>query len=219
MYDQTIRPSRLWLWVAGVLLAGALACIALAVAGFASLAHQIDGFQRVQVPGHGEVAFAAAGDYLLYFEGPGMNRGGTGTVQVLLQSEDGSRVPLSQQHPSEKYSLSGHAGQAVASFTITKPGRYVLTDGRATSPVPTDIAIGRGIGAAVVRPVLLIVFGALAFAGGLVLWILIAVRRRYRRRAQAWMAQQPQFSPMPYGQQPPPGGPMPPGGGPDMPRY
>src|SRR5215813_1505993 len=105
MYDQTIRPSRLWLWVAGVLLAGAVTCIALAVVGFGSLAHQIDGFQRVQVPGHGEVTFSAAGDYLLYFEGPGMNRGGTGSVRVLLQAEgDGSRVALSKQHPSEKYS-------------------------------------------------------------------------------------------------------------------
>src|SRR5690349_23392834 len=220
MYDQKIGPSRVWSWVAAVILAGALACVGFAIAGFGSLGHQIDTFQRVKVPGRSEVTFTSAGGYLLYFEGPGMNRGRTGIVRVLLQSEsDGSHVPISSKHLSERYNIGGHSGQAVASFTITKPGRYLLTDGQATSPAPTDIAVGKGIGAAVVRPVLLIVFGALAFAGGLVLLILTTLRRRMRRRAQAWMGQQPQYSPMSYGQQPPPGGPMPPGGGPDMPAY
>src|SRR5437763_9576232 len=101
MYDQTARRSRLWSWVAAVVLAGGLACIGLAVAGFGSLGHQIDTFQRVGVPGHGEVTFTSGGGYLLYFEGPGMNRGRTGIVRVLLRSEsDGSHVPISSKHAS-----------------------------------------------------------------------------------------------------------------------
>jgi hypothetical protein len=221
MYDQRVRPSRLWLWLAGVLLAGALACIALSIVGFISVGHQIDSFQRVKVPGHGDVTFSAAGNYLLYFEGPGMNRGGTGTVRVLLQSaSDGSRVPITSQHPSEKYSLGGHSGQAVASFTITRPGRYLLTSGVPTSPAPADIAIGRDIGASIVRPVILLVFGVLALAGGVVLGVLTAARRRWRLRAQSGMAQQFQpYAMPPVGQQPTPGGPMPPSGGPGMPPY
>jgi hypothetical protein len=66
-----IRPSRRWYWVAGCVLAGAAICLVLAVAGFFSLNRQIIDFQRVRVPGQGEVTFAQPGGYVLYVERPG----------------------------------------------------------------------------------------------------------------------------------------------------
>jgi hypothetical protein len=226
MYDQTIRPSRRWYWVAGGLLAGALACLALAIIGFLSLGHQIDTFQRVKVPGQGEVTFTSPGDYLLYFEGPGMTtarRSGT-VFQVLLRSAaDGTSVPITKLHSvSEKYTLGGHTGEAVAFFTITRPGRYLLSNGGATSPAPDDIAVGRGIGTSLARPVVLILAAVLILLpGGTLTGIITAVRRRRsRRRMQTGMAQP--FAPYPaprFGQPPPPGGQMPPAGGPSMPTY
>jgi hypothetical protein len=225
MYDQTIHPSRRWYWVAGGLLAGALACLALAIFGFFSLGHKIDTFQRVKVPGQGEVTFTSTGGYLLYFEGPGMTRAGKrGRVRVLLQSvSDGTRVPITKlSRVSEKYTLGGHTGEAVASFTITRPGRYVLSDGGATGLAPAEIAVGRGIGTSLARPVVLILLAVLVLLpGGILAGIITAVRRRRsRRRMHTGMA--PPFAPYPMppsGQQSPPGGPMPPAGGPGTPTY
>src|SRR5260221_13132562 len=63
-----IGPSRLWYWIAGCLLAVAVMCVTLAVAGFLSLNRQINGFQRVPAPGHGEATFTPPGVYVLYAE-------------------------------------------------------------------------------------------------------------------------------------------------------
>src|SRR5580700_378610 len=61
-------PSRRWYLVAGCLLAVAAACLAVAVIGIVSWDRQIQGFQRVPVPGRGEVTFTQPGDYVLYVE-------------------------------------------------------------------------------------------------------------------------------------------------------
>src|SRR5258708_408832 len=63
-----IGPSRLWYWIAGCLLAVAVMCVTLAVAGFLSLNRQINDFQRVPAPGHGEVTFTQPGGYGIYAE-------------------------------------------------------------------------------------------------------------------------------------------------------
>jgi hypothetical protein len=175
-----------------VVLAAALTSVALAIVGLATQGHQVGSFQRVMVPGRGEITFSAAGDYLLYVEGPGLNRGAVGTVPVLLQSEsDHSRVPISTQaySQSEAYSLGGHSGRAVASVTITQPGRYLLTSGKPTAPAPADIAIGPDIGAALGRSVVLGVLGMLALAWGSI-GAIAAARRRSRLLASGGMAQQ-----------------------------
>src|SRR5580704_10683150 len=69
--DPSLHPSRRWYWVAGGLLAGGLICIALAVAGFFALDHQIADFQRAPVPGQADVTFAQPGGYVLYIEESG----------------------------------------------------------------------------------------------------------------------------------------------------
>ena len=59
--NPAIHPSRWWYWIAGGMLAGAVICIALAVAGFFSVNRQITDFQRVPVPGQADVTFTAPG--------------------------------------------------------------------------------------------------------------------------------------------------------------
>jgi hypothetical protein len=231
MQDLTIRPSRVWYWIAGVLLAGAVACVPFAIMGFSSLGHQIATFQRVKVPGEGFITISGTGRYLLFFEGPGMNRvARTGTVRVELQlARDGTQVHISRlQGESERYNLSGHSGQAVASVTIKQPGKYVLTNGVPSEPAPADIAIGRGITSSLLLPLLLILVAAIVLTpAGILTWVFTAVRRgRSRRRIQAGVAQPfPAYPIPPFGAQPPggplqpPGGPLPPAGGPSVPPY
>jgi hypothetical protein len=183
---SSIRPSRLWYWVAAGLIIAALACVSLAVAGFVSLSHQIKGFQRVPVPGQAHVSFASPGGYLIYFEGPGFNATNrTGTVRVLLQDSDGLPVPISRlRGRAETYSISGHSGVAVASLTIARPGTYVLSAGLPSSPAPVDIAIGRGIGAGIGATVVLILVAVFALGpAAVVVGAVTAVRRHRSRRA------------------------------------
>jgi hypothetical protein len=229
MYGQSsIRPSRLWYWVAAGLLVAALACVSLAVAGFVSLSHQIKGFQRVPVPGQAHVSFASPGGYLIYFEGPGFNATNrTGTVRVLLQDSDGLPVPISRlQGRAETYSISGHTGVAVASLTIARPGTYVLSAGLPSSPAPVDIAVGRGIGAGIGATVILILVAIFALGpAAVVVGAVTAVRRHRSRRAllagspPGWSSGLPPAGPYPQpcGPYPPPAGPHSPPAGPYSP--
>jgi hypothetical protein len=214
---SSIRPSRLWYWVAAGLLIAALACISFAVAGFVSLSHQINAFQRVRVPGQADVNFASPGGYLIYFEGPGFNTASrTGTVHVLLQGTNGLPVPVSRlEGRAETYSVTGHSGVAVASFTIARPGMYVLSAGLPTSPVPVDIAVGRGIGAGIGATVVLILVAVFALGPAAVAVGAVTAVRRHRSRRALLAGGPPGWHGMPpAGPYPPPAGPYPPPAGP-----
>jgi uncharacterized membrane protein YhaH (DUF805 family) len=198
-----IRPSRRWYWVAGCLLAGGAVCLALAVAGLFSLNGQIRDFQRVRVPGQAEVSFAQPGGYVLYIERPGQCCSvatGTGnsapfgawSMRVALVPVAGGR-PLSLTSwgsSTESYAVTGHQGQAALSVTIARPGRYVLDATNLSPPSITDIAVGRGIGQALLIPLLL---GTVAvfvlFPAGLLVGGVIAYRRHRARRLPGQLAQ------------------------------
>ena len=189
-----IHPSRWWYWIAGGVIAGAVACIAVAVTGFFSLNRQISDFQRVPVPGQAGVTFAQPGGYVLYIEKPGhccsFSAGGSvpfphWSVQVTLApASGGPQVPIrTWQGATESYSAAGHQGQAAMSFTIGHPGRYTLTVRPATPGSVTDVAIGQGISRGILGPIFLIIAGAFALAAGLVTGIIIGVLRFGARRA------------------------------------
>ncbi len=63
-----IRPSRYWYLIAGGLLAAAVTCLTVAVIGMFSWDRQIQDFQRVPVPGQGEITLTQPGEYVLYVE-------------------------------------------------------------------------------------------------------------------------------------------------------
>ena len=169
MSVQSIRPSRLWYWVAGVLLAGAV------------LTGQVKDFQRVEVPGRAELTFAEPGGYVVYLEGAGLSDASdTGTVHVQVEPTNGNQsVSLSNYQGDLSYSLAGYEGRAVASVQIGGAGTYVFTAGDATRPGVTHRAVGRSIGRGIVVPVILLLVALLV--GG----ITALRRRRARRRAQS----------------------------------
>jgi hypothetical protein len=72
MSAQPVRPARLWYWVAGAAVVAAVVWLALGLfLGFRSLSRQVEGFQRVPIPGQAEVSLTEPGGYTVYFEGLG----------------------------------------------------------------------------------------------------------------------------------------------------
>lgn len=191
-----IGPSRLWYWIAGCLLAVAVMCVTLAVAGFLSLNRQINDFQRVPAPGHGEVTFTQPGGYVIYAETHGqccsLSVGSGDSGPFANWSVNGALLPVNGAPPvsvaswhglTESYAVAGHQGQTAAHLTITQPGSYVLTTKDVTPRTITDLAVGRGILPGIVMPVLLIAAGLAALiAAGLVFGVTAWRRRRARHR-------------------------------------
>jgi hypothetical protein len=178
-----IRPSRGWYGLSAVLLAAAVACVVLGIISFVSLFQDVDSFQRVKVPGQAQLTFGSAGNYLLYFEGPGMSSGRTGELRVQIQSAAGAEMAISRLHGlSENYKLNGHSGQAVGSVDIPRPGRYLISAGLATRPAPTDIAVGKAIGGSIVGGVVFILVAVLVLTpAGLAVGLITFFRRRRAR--------------------------------------
>ncbi len=229
-WRQYIRPSRPWYWLAGGLLAAAALLIALAVAGFISVDHQVGRFQRVPVPGQGQVTIARPGAYILYIEQPGrccsVNIGSSGqsppfpawSMRVLLQpAGGGAPAAITTWHGArEVYDLAGHEGQAAMTFTVAKAGRYVLRAGAAAPATIADLAVGRDIGRGTIVPLILFLAGVLVLTpAGITTGLITFFRRRGARRrllaAQAYL--QPPgpggWPPQPHqpgGWQPPQGG-------------
>ena len=192
--SQSIRPSRRWYLGAGCLLAVAMACVTLGVASILSLNRQIEDFQRVPAPGHGEVTFTQPGGYVIYVETRGQccsfSGGNEASGPFANWSLEGALVPVkggppvsvtTWQGPAEGYSVAGHEGQTAAYFTIAHPGSYVLSSKDVTPRTITDLAVGRGIGHAMVTTVLLIAAGLVALLGA-GLWFGFTAFRRSRAR-------------------------------------
>jgi hypothetical protein len=187
MSTASVRPSRAWYWVAGVILTGAAVLLALAAVGIVSMVRTVDGFQRVRAPGHGEVMFAEPGGYTAYFEGPGIaDASDTGRVDVTLERTSAGPPPvLGDYHGKLTYNIAGHEGLAVGTIQIDERGTYLLTVGKPSRPGVTDIAVGRSVGRGIGASVLMLVTAILVLVpAGLVVGILTVVRRRRDRRAQ-----------------------------------
>jgi hypothetical protein len=215
-----IRPSRRWYWVGGGVLAGALVCIVLGVAGFFSVNRQINDFQRVRVPGQARVTFTQPGGYVLYVEGPGhccsFAAGSGGSAPFPSWSMNVALLPLAGGPPvplhvwrgvTESYTVTGHQGQTAMYVTIGHPGRYVLGARHVVPPSVTDIAVGRGIGHGALTSLLLILFAVFVLLpAGLLVGGITAFRRRRARSSPA-----PGATPQdPMWQGPMPQDPMPP---------
>ena len=175
-----LRPSRAWYWVAlAVFLAGA---------GWLGgrlymLAQQVDSFQRVAVPGAGEVSLDHSGGYVIYYEGPGAADRNVPDFHVNVKARSESSAPLSLEvyRGSLTYSFGSREGRAVFTLRVAGPGRFLIevTDAPAMSG-GSSLAIGSSIaggivGGAVPAAVLMVV----AIGGA----IAVAIVRHRRRRS------------------------------------
>ena len=189
-----LRPPRYWYLIAGGLLAAAVACLSIAVIAMFSWDRQVQDFQRVPVPGEGAVTLTQPGEYVLYVETRGQcctwsvgsqNRPLTGwSLRLAVGLASGgpeTRVSDWSGLP-ESYSVSGHQGLTGMSFTITRPGIYIIDTSDVHPGMVTDLAVGRNILPATLLPLVLIVAGLAALGGAVLSFALTAARRRRARR-------------------------------------
>ena len=124
------RASRLGYWVGGGLVAAAcIGAVAWVVLAFFGLANQVNGFQRMTVPGTATVHVAQVGTRVLYFEGP---RTGalSGQLGIQVTGPRGNPVVVSPYHGDLRYDVpgeSGRVGKAIASFQAAAAGDYQIS--------------------------------------------------------------------------------------------
>jgi len=191
-----IRPALFWYWVAGAAGVAAVVWFALGLfLGFQSMSRQVEGFQRVPIPGQAEVSFAEPGGYTLYFEGVGASdeQATIPPFNVSLTSvASGQEVLIQDYGTSVTYGLSGHSGRALGTFRIEEPGRFLLRTEAEPQGVQANVAVGPSVGPALARTVVLPIAGALILVlGGAVLAVVVALRRRRARRLLPAPAAQP----------------------------
>src|SRR5215467_7128627 len=191
-----LRPSRYWYLIAGGLLAVAAVCLIVVVIGIFSWDRQIQDFQRVPVPGSGEVTLTEPGQYVLYVEARGAYCSWTigsqdtplagGSMHLAMGLADGSRqIPVkSYTGVPESYGVGGHQGLTAMSVTIAQPGSYLIETRDVHPAAVTDLAVGRSIVGPTLRPVVPLVAGLAALLGAVVAFVFTGVRRRQARRRQ-----------------------------------
>jgi hypothetical protein len=195
MSAHPFRPARLWYWVAGAAVVAAVAWLALSlILGFRSLSRQVEGFQRVPIPGQAEVSLAEPGGYTLYFEGLGASdeQMTIPPLRFSLTTVGGEEVSIRPYGGSATYGLAGHSGRAVATFQIEEPGRFLLQTEGEPQGGQASLAVGRSVGPGIFGVVSLAIVGSLVlFLGGAALAVVVAVRRNRARRMLPALTAQP----------------------------
>jgi hypothetical protein len=154
--------------------------------GLYRLDERVDSFQRVALPGEGEVNLDHSGGYVIYYEGPGAAEGTVPpfTVNVTPLSESAVAPELEAYGGGLTYSFGSREGRGVLTLRVDSPGRFLIEarDAPAVSG-GSFLAIGSSIAGGIVRIVVpALVLMVAAVSGAIALAI---VRRRRRQRVRA----------------------------------
>lgn len=185
-----LRPGRAWYLLA---LAVIVAGVAWLLAGLAVLNGQINSFQRVALPGNGEITLTHSGRYVIYYEGPGAAAGNAPALTVRLRPLSASAAVQSiTPSGSISFSSGSHADTAVLNLKIAHPGRFLLQARAPAAPAGSHVAVGSSVGGSLAR--IIVPFIALIVVGvcGVVAVAFIRGSRgsRGRRLALARVAEQ-----------------------------
>jgi len=179
-------PSRLGYWIGGGLVAAAfLGAAVWVVLAFFGLMSQVNGFQRMTVPGTATVQVTQAATRVLYFEGP-RTAAPVGQLGIRVTGPGGNAVAVAAYHGDLRYDVpgeSGRVGKAIASFHAAAAGDYRISAGPATTGTGGTLAVGDDVMWNVAPHIA--GAGAVFLAGagaGLTLIIITGVRRSAARR-------------------------------------
>jgi hypothetical protein len=174
-----LRPTRAWYWVA---LAVFVLGVVWLVGGLVMLGGRIDSFQRVALPGSGQVSLDHSGGYLIYYEGPGAAAGNIPAFRINVKPLSASAAVqgLETYGGSLTYSFGSREGRAVLTLQIASPGTFLIEAPDApVKPGSSSLAIGSSIAGSIVGTALPGVVLMLAAVGGA---IAVALVRRSRVR-------------------------------------
>lgn len=157
---------------------------ALAVVSFVRLFDNLEGMPRLVVPGERSVELDA-GNYVVYGESRSIVDGTAYvsdqfSVRCALAKQDGTEIPLSHSSIERTYELGDHAGSGLFEFEL--PTRETVKLSCTTEDGKVVLAIGRGIGGAIVAGVLSVMLGGLA---AVVVFVVVFIKRRRWRRREA----------------------------------
>lgn len=186
MDAQAIRPSRWWYGAAALIfVAGTGASVAILVRVILGMN---SGFQRLVVPGQGEISIKDGGSYQVFYE----HHSVIGD-RVFMTGEDypnlecqlapkgsSAKVPLAPAFGTTTYELGGHAGKAILGFRVDRPGVYVLSAHYPAGRSGPDIVLA--VGQMNIAGTALTIFGSIAgilasFFLAVVIVIVTAVKR------------------------------------------
>lgn len=176
--------SRAWYLTALVPLAIG---ITIAVVSFSRLIDNVESMQRLVAPG--ERTFVLnAGEYVVFGESEStvdgtVYRNDSFAVNCALTTEGGTQIPLSRPTGKTRYALGGYSGTGLFEFAL--PSAQTVKLACTSEDGKVVLAIGGGIGAAIVVAVVCGLFGLFS-AGGVFLLVFLK-RRKFlaRQRAKA----------------------------------
>jgi hypothetical protein len=147
-----LRPGRAWYLVA---LAVIVAGVAWLLVGLGTLNGQINSFQRVALPGNGEITLTHSGAYVIYYEGPSARFGNAPafTFQLRPLSASAAVQSITLSSGSGSVSYGSHADTAVLNLTIARPSRFLLQARAPAAPAGSRLAVGGSIEGFVPRAV------------------------------------------------------------------
>ena len=176
-------PGRVWYFIAALIfLAGLAAMLTLMVEQLSGIGSRMI---QVIVPGQSELTLDKAGTYTIFHE----YRSTVGTRVFAVETVSGLSVTVRSKATGEDVLLqttTGASYRSILNFKITEPGTYLLiagySDGRREPQ--TVITVDRGFVGSILLTVgaaFALLFGGLAGAGGLV--IFVAIKRHKAKQA------------------------------------
>lgn len=176
--------SRAGYWLGGGLVAaGVLGAVAWFVGSLMSISDEVDGFQRVPLPGQGTVQLEAR-KYVLYYEGSGAGES-VPAFSVDMADRAGAPLRIADYGGSLTYAFSGHEGSAQGTVTPTRAGPYTV---RATGGgrIGESLAFGRSITWPILRGILgTLAIGLVLVGAGITILVITGIRRSRAKRAAA----------------------------------
>jgi hypothetical protein len=179
-----LRPGRVWYWVALlVLLAGA----AWLVLGLVRLNNQIDSFQRVAVPGSGEVSLERSGGYVIYYERPGAAAGSVPAFNVTVTpaAAPAAVQSLNAYSGDLTYSFGSRDGRAVLTLQVDPPGRFLIEATDVPVVAGGSLAVGSSVAGSIARIAAVGAVAMLAAVGGAITVAIVRHQRAKRARSPA----------------------------------